>query len=203
MEGRFDEARELLEQDRAIIEDVGLRVAAAGASEIWGIVEMLAGDPEAAERKLREGYGILDAMGEKSGLSTLAAMLAHAVYAQGRYEEAFRFTEISEEAAPEEDRSANVYWLAARAKVLARRGRPEGEGLARKALGLAEPTDFLSMRGHALMDLAEVLRLAGRASEACSAVAEALQLYEQKGNTVAAREARAAQAELASPALLS
>ncbi|MGH3034915.1 MAG: BTAD domain-containing putative transcriptional regulator [Gaiellaceae bacterium] len=204
MEGRFGEARELLEQDRAIIEDVGLRVAAAVASEIWGIVEMLAGDPEAAERRLREGYGILDAMGEKSGLSTLAAMLAHAVYAQGRHEEAFRFTEISEEAAPEEDRSANVYWLAARAKVLARRGRSEeGETHARKALELAEPTDFLNMRGHALTDFAEVLRLAGRASEACTAVAEALQLYEQKGNTVAAQEARAVQAELASPALLS
>jgi DNA-binding SARP family transcriptional activator/class 3 adenylate cyclase len=201
MEGRFDESRELLEQDRAIIEDVGLRVAAAVASEIWGIVEMLAGKPEAAERKLREGYEILDAMGEKSGLSTLAAQLAHAVYAQGRYDDAFRFTEISEEAAPEEDRSANVQWLAARAKVLARRGRAEeAESLARRAVGLAEPTDFLNLRGHALMDLGEVLRLTGRGGEAVSPVAEALQLYEQKGSTVAAGEARAVQAQLASGA---
>jgi len=205
MEGRFDEARELLERDRAIIEDVGLRVAAAVASEIWGILEMLAGKPEAAERRLREGYDILEAMGEKSGLSTLAAMLAHAVYAQGRYDEAFHFTEISEEAAPEEDRSANVYWLAARAKVLARRGRPEeGERLARNALGLAEPTDFLNMRGNALMDFGEVMGLAGRASEAVTAVAQALRLYERKGNTVAAGQARAVHAGLlASPALLS
>jgi DNA-binding SARP family transcriptional activator len=204
MEGRFDEARDLLERDRAIIEDVGLAVAAAVASEIWGILEMLAGEAEAAERRLREGYEILEAMGEKSGLSTLAAMLAHAVYEQGRYDEAFDFTRISEEAAPEEDRSANVYWLAARAKVLARRGRPEeGESLARSALGLAEATDFLNMHGHALMDLGEVLRLAGRAGEAAGAVAEALRLYERKGNAVAAARAGALQAEiLASPALL-
>ncbi|MGH3091799.1 MAG: BTAD domain-containing putative transcriptional regulator, partial [Gaiellaceae bacterium] len=45
MEGRFGEARDLLERDRAIIEDVGLRVAAAVASEVWGILEMLAGRP--------------------------------------------------------------------------------------------------------------------------------------------------------------
>jgi class 3 adenylate cyclase/tetratricopeptide (TPR) repeat protein len=205
MEGRFEEARELLERDRAIIEDVGLRVAAAVASEIWGIVEMLAGEPEAAERKLREGYEILEAMGEKSGLSTLAALLAHVMYAQERFGEAFRFTQISEEAAPEEDRSANVYWLAARAKVLARRGRTEeAETLARKALGLAEATDFLNMRGQALRDFAEVLRLAGRGSEAVAAMAKAQRLYQRKGNRVAAREARTARAALlASPALLS
>lgn len=198
MEGRFDEARELLELDRAIIEDMGLRVTAAVASEIWGIVEMLAGDPAAAERRLLEGYEILEAMGEKSGLSTLAAMLAHAVDAQGRHDEAYRFTEVSEESAPEEDRSANVYWLAARAKLLARRGDPsEGETLARKALGLAEPTDFLNMRGQVLMDLAEVLRLDDRAGDAAEAVAEAVELYELKGNRVAADAARSVQADLA------
>jgi DNA-binding SARP family transcriptional activator len=198
MEGRFDEARELLERDREIIEDVGLRVAAAVASEIWGILEMLAGDPEAAEQRLLVGYEILDGLGEKSGLSTLAAMLAHAVYAQGRDEDAFRFTQISEDAAPEEDRSANVYWLAARAKVLARRGKAEeAETLARKALGLAEETDFLNMRGHALMDLTEVLRRCGRAAEALEAAGAALALYEQKGNAVAARGARELRAELA------
>ena len=205
MEGRFDEARELLERDRAIIEDVGLRVAAAVASEVWGILEMLAGRPDAAERRLREGYDILEAMGEKSGLSTLAAMLAHVVYAQGRYDEAFRFTETSEEAAPDEDLSANVYWRGGRAKVLARRGRlPEGEKLARNALELAEATDFLNMHAHALLDLGEVLRLAGRGTEAVAAVGEALRLYERKGNEVAAGQARSLQAELlASPALLS
>ncbi len=205
MEGRFDEARELLERDRAIIEDVGLRVAAAVASEVWGILEMLAGRPDAAERRLREGYDILEAMGEKSGLSTLAAMLAHVVHAQGRYDEAFRFTQVSEEGAPEEDLSANVYWRAARAKVFARRGRlEEAERLARNALELAEATDFLNMHGQALMDLGGVLRLAGRGSEAVTAVREALRLYERKGNAVAAGQARALQAELlASPALLS
>jgi DNA-binding SARP family transcriptional activator/class 3 adenylate cyclase len=198
MEGRFDEARELLELDRAIIEDMGLRVTAAVASEIWGIVEMLAGDPAAAERRLLEGYEILEAMGEKSGLSTLAALLAHAVDAQGRHDDAYRFTQVSEESAPEEDRSANVYWLAARAKLLARRGEPdEGEALARKALALAEPTDFLNMRGQVLMDLAEVLRLDDRSADAAPAVSQAVELYDLKGNRVAADAARSAQADLA------
>ena len=201
MEGRFDEARELLERDRTIIDDMGLRVTAAVASEIWGIVEMLAGHPAAAERRLLEGYEILEAMGEKSGLSTLAAMLAHAVYAQERYDDAYRFTKISEASAPEGDRSANVYWLAARAKLLARRGRStEGEAHARKALRLAEPTDFLNMRGQAAMDLGEVVRLAGRPAEAAAAVGKAVELYERKGNTVAAGSARAVRSELSATA---
>jgi hypothetical protein len=53
------------------------------------------------------------------------------------------------------------------------------------------------------MDLAKVLRRAGRAGEVIIAVRQALQLYEQKGNAVAARGARELQMELASPAFLS
>jgi len=68
-------------------------------------------------------------------------------------------------------------------------------------VGLGEPTDWLNLRGDTLMDLAEVLRLAGRADEAASAVEDALRLYEQKGTVVSARKARELLEELrASPA---
>jgi len=45
-----------------------------------------------------------------------------------------------------------------------------------------------------------VMRLAGRASEAAAVVGEAIELYEQKGNSVSAGLARAVQSDLASAA---
>jgi hypothetical protein len=50
---------------------------------------------------------------------------------------------------------------------------------------------FLDAHGDALKDLAGIHRLAGRADDARSALEQALQLYEQKGNLVSAGKARA------------
>ncbi|MGH3144016.1 MAG: tetratricopeptide repeat protein, partial [Gaiellales bacterium] len=81
---------------------------------------------------------------------------------------------------------------AVRAKILARRDElTAAEELARRAVALAEQTDGLNSQGRALMDLAEVLELAGRAGEAQPVVEQALHLFEQKGNAVSARKARA------------
>ncbi len=51
--------------------------------------------------------------------------------------------------------------------------------------------DDLLWHGYALMDLAEVLRLAGRAEEAAPAVEQAIALFERKGIVPAADAARA------------
>jgi predicted ATPase/DNA-binding SARP family transcriptional activator len=191
MEGRFAEALVLLERDREILEDMGLKVAAAGATEIAGLVHMLAGEPVAAERELRRGYEAFERMGELSNLSTLAAMLAQALYAQGRDEEALRLTETSESSAAEEDLHTQVQWRAARAKVLARAGQlDEAVVLASEAVGLGGRTDFLVMRGNAALDLAEVLLLAGRADDSVAAAQDAVALYERKGASAAVAAAR-------------
>ena len=191
MEGRFDEALGLLERDREILEDLGLRVAAASAAEIAGSVQLLRGDPVAAERELRRGYEAFEKMGELANLSTLAAMLAQALYAQGRDEEALRLTETSEASAAAEDLHTQVQWRAARAKVLARAGQTEeAVALAREAVELGGRTDFLVMRGNAALDLAEVLLLAGRADESVAAARDALALYERKGASAAVAAAR-------------
>jgi hypothetical protein len=51
-------------------------------------------------------------------------------------------------------------------------------------------TDDLNQQGDSLMDLAEVLAMAGRGGEASQVRAEAASLFERKGNLVAAARAR-------------
>jgi tetratricopeptide (TPR) repeat protein len=154
---------------------------------LWD-VEMLAGDPAAAEQHLRAEVEILPASWTFSR-SWVAAALAHAMCAQERYEEAERLTEASEEAAG--DWVLNqVLWRGARAKALARNGDlGTAERLAREAASLAARTDALNLRGNALLDLAEVIRLASRIEEAAPLVEGALRLYQRKGNAVMLRKA--------------
>jgi tetratricopeptide (TPR) repeat protein len=129
-------------------------------------------------------------------LSTEAAFLAQAVYAQGRHEEAEYLTGVGEGAATPDDVFSQMAWRSVRAKALARKGElAQAELLAREAVALAEETDGLNLHGDALLDLAEVLRVAGRPSDAVAAAGRALPLYERKGNLVLAARARAALAE--------
>lgn len=131
-------------------------------------------------------------MGEKGFLSTIAGELAHVLYEQGRYDEAEHFARTSADAAARDDVVSQTLWRTALAKVLARRGDlVEAERLARLALIIAGETDFILVEASALMDLAEVMRLAERFEEAAAAAREALHLFEQKGDVVSAGKARA------------
>jgi ATP/maltotriose-dependent transcriptional regulator MalT len=193
MRGNFDEAWRLVTRGRVLFEELGQTFAIAGHALVSGCVAMLADDPAAAERELRPSCELLDAMGEKGILSSLAAFLAEALCAQGKLDEAERFTDVSEDAASSDDVASQIAWRSTRAKVLARRGAfPQAESLARQALALAEETDFLNMHADVLIALAEVLRLEELDDEAGRCVQRALELYEQKGNTPSAERARRA-----------
>jgi hypothetical protein len=190
MRGEIDEARALIREGNAILDDAGRLQSAVSHHE--AAVEMLAGDAAEAAERLRAGYERLEQMGEKAVLATTAAMLAQALYAQGRFEEADRFCAVGETAAVE-DLSTQVIWRGVRAKLLARQGRSdEGAALALDAVRLVTPTDLLTRQGDALLDLAEVLRLADRPAEADAAAGEARRRYVQKGNVVSAERARSA-----------
>jgi class 3 adenylate cyclase/tetratricopeptide (TPR) repeat protein len=186
MRGRFDAARELVAQAKALAREMGDHVALAGVLRDSSTVEMLADDPMAAERDVRAGYEILERISDFGHLASFAPDLGDAVYAQGRYDEAFRLSEIAERITIEGDADAMVRWRQLRAKTLARRGRhDEAEVFAVEGVRLASLTDYLDVHAHALLGLAEVLQLADRTSEAASALREALDLYRRKGNTAA------------------
>jgi predicted ATPase/class 3 adenylate cyclase len=201
LQGDFDRARELYRQSRATLEDLGEKVQAASTSIDSGRVEMLANDPVSAEAELRRDYKTLAAMGEKYFLSTTAALLAHALYLQGRFEEAETLSRVSSES-DQDDVESQSLWRRARAKVLARKGRfDEAETLAREAQALIEETDSPLLEANTLMDLAEVLRLAGRLEEALPLMHSARALYVQKGSSVLAARVWSLLEEVGDPML--
>jgi tetratricopeptide (TPR) repeat protein len=175
-------------------------MSAALTSLVSGAVELLAGDPVRAEAELRHDYETLQAMGERNYISTIAAFLGEALYEQGRYDEADHFVGFCREIAASDDVPSQSLWRCVAGKVLAQQGDlAAGEALVREGLAVIARSDDPNSHGNALMDLAEVLRTAGRPGEAASAIADALAFYERKGNVVAARRAETIRAELAVP----
>jgi class 3 adenylate cyclase/tetratricopeptide (TPR) repeat protein len=182
MRGDFDRARELVARAMGIFEELGLGFTHAAARQMSGLIEDLAGDPAAAEREYRLGYDALEAMGDKGYLPSFAAYVGESLYDQGRYDEAERFTTISEEMFAADDEEAKADWGPVRAKLLLRTGDEAGAiRLAQEVVSMASANDDVFDHADALMDLAEILRTVGRTPEAATAAAQGLELFEKKG----------------------
>jgi tetratricopeptide (TPR) repeat protein len=197
MRGRFEAARALATHARALARDLGDQVAEAAALRSSGYVALLEGDPETAETDLRAGYEILDRIRDLGHLSSHAPDLGEALYALGRNDEALRLSEVAEQITIEGDVDAEVRWRQLRAKALARGGRhDEAAAFAEEAVRRISRTDYLDLHAEALLALAEVMRSAGRRSDAVSAAQQALALHRRKGNLVAERRAESLLDEL-------
>jgi class 3 adenylate cyclase/tetratricopeptide (TPR) repeat protein len=191
MRGEFEGARGLLAESNSILAELG-RTMQSAVSHPEAFVALTCGDPQGAEATLRAGYERLVEMGEKALLSSTAAMLAEALYEQGRLDEAWTFTQVAEATAAGDDLSAQIAWRTERARLLARRGETrEAKRINAEAVRLAARTDWLTGHADALRARAEVLTQAGEPREAAAALREAVVLYERKGNTIGARRARA------------
>ena len=189
MRGDFDEARQLWAKAHRLYDALGLGFRRAGRSYIPAWIETLAGDYDAAERELRWGYETLEQMGAEGQQGTIAAFLAEVVYKQERDAEAERLTRISEQLIASDDLVPQVLSRSVRAKVFARRGDLElAEELAREACSLTEDTDFPELKASTSLDLAEVLEFAGKLDQANEHVGHAKEIYERKGNVVAAAQ---------------
>jgi DNA-binding SARP family transcriptional activator len=198
IDGRLDSARSRLTESATTYEEIGEDYARASYSgRVLGRIEMLCGNALRAGHVLEECCATFERMQDTAGLSTVAAEVADALYAQGRYEEAANWLDLSQQRAASDDVSAQWSWRRTRAKLLARAGAfGEAEATAAEAVRLASGTDALSDHGAVLLDLAEVLRLAGHPQEAAARVEEARQLFERKGNRLSAEAAQTKLSEL-------
>jgi hypothetical protein len=187
-----------LEQGRALMREFGATFYAVGTAHEHGQLELEAGEPAAAELVLREAYDWYGEIGSVSLSTSAGAMLARALVDQGKLAEAESIASISAENAAAGDVVPQIESRSVRARVRARRGDTAGaEPLAREAVAIAETTDFLEAHADALLALAEVLALAGRAEDARPAVEEALPLYERKESALGAARVRARLREIA------
>jgi tetratricopeptide (TPR) repeat protein len=189
--GRLPEARRLLAESVAIIEDLGDLLSRAGFSRDRSWVEFLAGDPAARERVLREGYEQLSAMGERGVLSTMAADLADALVDLGRLEEAEAMCTVAEEAGAQDDAVTQVGVRLVRGRLAAARSSMD-EALASvaEALALADEGEYYDLRTLSRLVSAQVLLEAGRIDEARSHAEEVVDLARVRGDVVFEARAR-------------
>lgn len=179
--GREDEGMADIEQATRQLTELGRMVDAHAFSMATASVSILDGRFAEAEQLLLPTREALAAFGEKSYLSTVSAVLAFVMAAQGRYDEARPLVDDAREFGAEDDLSTIVYWLAARARILAGRGQhEEARALSDEALSRLGPRrcmDVVTL----LEGAAEIHRLAGRPDEARQALQESLVLRERKG----------------------
>jgi tetratricopeptide (TPR) repeat protein len=175
MRGDFRRARELVDRATHIYGELGLTFQLARLGFMSGIAERLAGDLEAAERSLRAGTDRLYQIGERSRFTGMALQLANVLCDRGKIDEADALLQLVDEV-------EDPFFNSTRGRILAHRGDPAGESMARRAMEDAAATDDVMWRIDSVKNVADALLLQGRAEEAASVLEDVLVLCDAKGN---------------------
>ena len=97
MSGDFGRARELIARGDEVMRDLGSTVLASRTSDAWSRIDLMAGDLEAAEEKLRADYDALTAIDEHYVRPNIAALLAKTLYELDRLDEAEELVTVAAE----------------------------------------------------------------------------------------------------------
>jgi tetratricopeptide (TPR) repeat protein len=191
MHGSPDKARELVSSALGIFGELGLAARAADLGFVAGLVELLAGNPRGAVEELHRFLDLSEGMGHEYAASRLRALLARAYEDLGEHEDAERLAVLGERTAAGDDVTTLTLARAVRGRVAAGRGQFYAAAqLAREAVWTAEGGELRNLHAMALLDLAQVLGVAGRTEESLAVAGEALDLFEAKGNVIGAGAAR-------------
>ncbi len=189
MRGRAAAARDILDAGRATLEELGLTLELHELAMHAGIVELIAGEHDAASDLLRSARDGFASLGVFVNAAQAAALLGRALVEKGQDAAAIEQTKFAEEHAGG-DLKTTITWQGVRAEALARGGSwDEALELARRSADLAEPTDALADKADANMVLARVYRESKRFDDTSSAAEAARVLYQSKGHVVGMQRA--------------
>lgn len=188
LRGRTDAARQMLASARRMVEELGVTQRVLEVDVLAGQVALLEGDAYGAERALRGAYDGFRDLGHGIDAARAAALVARAVLAQDRVEEAEALSRESEALAGD-DLKAAIAWRGVRAEALARGGETAlAMELARRAVDIAAATDALLDHADARRALAVALRAAGRTTDAKQEESRASALWRAKGASILAED---------------
>jgi hypothetical protein len=187
----FDLARERYREGVALIRDAGMLRETAAADHGAAYIELRAGDSDAAEAALRAGAEELAALGDRGFYSSTLCGLAELLALRGADNEASSLLARAREAMSPSDLDVVSHLPAVEGFLAARRGEhAEGERLLRSAIEMLADSDFYEPAGGYRLLLARTLIECGKPNEARVPAAEALAIYEAKGDEPAADWAR-------------
>ena len=197
MRGNFTVARELYTRGRVALSEIGGSVLAASTALASSTVELLAGDPAAAERDLVRDCELLERMGERYLLSTMEGVLALALIAQGRHDDAAAACLKAEAASADDDVESQVLVRSVRAELHLHAGRMDAAAAAiASAAELLQGVEAPNIVADAAVVSARVAAARGDRALADRELARAAALYREKGNLVSEQRAAELRAEL-------
>ena len=180
MGGREEEGRADIEEGMARQMELGRTVDAHATSMMTACVSLLADLYEQAEQEIMPAHEALTAYGETGYLSTVSAIAAFALAAQGRSDKAEVYVDEARAIGAEDDITTQAYWRAAKARILAMRGDHDAaRDLAEESLALLDRRRVLDM-GILCVNSADLHRAAGRSDEARRLLEQAIELREHK-----------------------
>jgi class 3 adenylate cyclase/tetratricopeptide (TPR) repeat protein len=150
------------------------------------------GRDDEAIAMLRAAKAYLDARNETGNNSTITALLATFLAEAGEFDEASEITDAARAMSSSDDFGALVPIGWASGLVESAGGRHDAALAALdEALALIRETDYLNFHADTLRIRGQVLVAAGRRDEADASFAEALAMFERKGNVASARRMQA------------
>jgi tetratricopeptide (TPR) repeat protein len=191
MGGDFERARELYAWERETLGSLGPSQMLSSTSLHSARVELLAGDPVAAEREARGDFDALGLIGETYFRSTVAGFLSRALLEQERDDDASAMAETARELSADDDVESQLLWRGVAARILARNGSADDAlAMAESEREIAATISSPGYQADALTDTADVLVAIGRNDEAAPHLSEALRLLELKGDATSAARIR-------------
>ena len=192
LRGRFESARAKFEISRTTARDLGLRHGLYETELFEGFVELLAGDPVAAEPHLLLARDGLGALGIGADAGQAGALLARSLLQQGRVDEADQLA-IDALASAGQNLQTAIASRSVLAEIRAVQGRhDEARPYADEAIEIAGRTDVILDHALALQAAARVARRAGDTGRATRLEGAVQGLFHDKGVTMGGGEPVAA-----------